>query len=630
MKKLGFIFIILSFTFKGYTQNQDYLFPVNPGERNYLSGSMGELRGTHFHGGIDIKTGGAIGWPIYAAAEGYVSRIKVSPVGYGNALYLYHPAFGTTTVYGHLDKFEARIADYVKNEQYRRKSFSLDISLTKEQFPVHKGDLIAYGGNTGGSSGPHLHFEIRDEAQRPLNPLHYNFSEIIDNIRPTAQLVAIRALDTDARVNGEFQTEQYSLYRKGRDYYISEPIEAWGEIGVMVMGYDKLDGSHNRCGIPRLTMKMDGKEISSIHINQVPFNKNREIYLFRDYKLKNEDNRSFQKFYREDGCTMDIYENLSKEGIICIDDTLSHEMEIVLEDAYENQTKIFFTVTGKRPEKDVSMSHHAFEPVKQKIEENTLCFMGRREKNNGLLAEVYANRMKYEVAPSYFVNDYAIYHWDLRKGLPDSVNVCHEMIFPAFDVMAPSGKEFSFFHPYMDIYFSDRTLFDTLYLSVDYADEWDDQKEYFIIGDDGETAFRSSMRVDLKPLKVYENKSKIAAYYTSNLRNFYYQGGEWMGDKFRFYARGLGKYTLIADTIPPTLRILQQNRNGISCLIDDDLSGVDDYKVTVDGEWVLMNYDYKKRKITSEKLDPSQPFSGELVIEITDKVGNKKVYKTTI
>ena len=140
MRNFQFIFIILFSSFNSFSQGQEYLFPVNPGQRNYLSGSMGELRTTHFHGGIDIKTGGAIGWPIYAAADGYVSRIKVSPFGYGNALYIYHPNLGTTTVYGHLDKYEARIADYVRNEQYKRKSFDLDLSLTKEVFSVAKGD----------------------------------------------------------------------------------------------------------------------------------------------------------------------------------------------------------------------------------------------------------------------------------------------------------------------------------------------------------------------------------------------------------------------------------------------------------------------------------------------------------
>lgn len=629
MRNFQFIFIILFSSFNSFSQGQEYLFPVNPGQRNYLSGSMGELRTTHFHGGIDIKTGGAIGWPIYAAADGYVSRIKVSPFGYGNALYIYHPNLGTTTVYGHLDKYEARIADYVRNEQYKRKSFDLDLSLTKEVFSVAKGDLIAYGGNTGGSGGPHLHFEIRDEAQRPMNPLHYNFSEVIDNIPPIAQLIAVRALDAEARVEDQFQTEQYSLFKRGKDYYISRPIPVWGKIGIMVMGYDQLDGASNKTGIPKLTMKVDGNTVSSVHVNKVPFDRNREIYVFRDHKLKSESYKEFQKFYREDGCTIDIYENLIKEGQVCIEDTLTHEVEVVLEDAYKNQTKIFFTLVGKKPEKNVSISYKSFKPIKQSIAENTLYFMGRKEENSGLLAEVYANRMKYEVAPSYFVNDYAIYHWDLRKGLPDSVNVCHEMIFPTFDVMVPSGKEFSFFHPKMDLFFTNRTIFDTLFLKVDYADEWDDMKEYFIIGEEG-MPLRSSLKVVLKPQKTYENKSKVSAYSTSNLRYFSYSGGSWIGDKFQLYTTSLGKFTLIADTIPPTLRILQQSRNEISCLISDDLSGIGDYTVTVNGEWVLMNYDYKTRKIVSEKKDPSKPFIGDLVITIADKVGNKKIYTSKI
>lgn len=612
-----------------FSQGQQYLYPINPGQRSYLSGSMGELRGTHFHGGIDIKTGGAIGWSVYATADGYISRIKVSPVGYGNALYIYHPKYGTTSVYGHLDRYEERIADYVRKEQYKRKSFDLDISLTADAFPVQQGDLIAYGGNTGGSSGPHLHFEIRDAAQRPLNPLHYNFSEVKDNIPPIVQLFALRALRPDSRVENQFQTAQFTPYRSGNTYYYTRPIPVWGEIGVMMMGYDMMDGSSNKTGIPHLKLKVNGKEVSSIHVNAVPFDRNREIYVFRDYQLRREERKEFQKLYKEDGMTINIYENLVNRGILNIRDSLTYEVEIELEDAYRNQTKVLFTLVGQKPKDNISLSHHAFKPIKQEIAENTLFFMGKKDGDTGVLAEVYANRLKYEISPSYFVNNYGVYHWDLRKGLPDSVNLCHEIFYPKYDVMVPSGKEFSFFNNRMNLFFSQHSLFDTLYLKVDYADEWDDSKEFFIIGEDN-VPLRRSVKVQLKPQKEYPDKSKVRAYYTSNLRNFSYQGGFWSGDKFQLNVSTLGTYTLLADTIPPTLRIINQNRSNITCIIDDALSGIESYEVMVDGEWVLMNYDAKNRRLSSEKLDPSKPFRGELVITVTDKVGNKKEYSTKI
>ena len=153
-------------------QDNPYLFPIRPNQRNYLAGTMGELRGAHFHAGIDIKTGGATGVKVVAAADGYVSRIKVSGVGYGNALYIAHPKLGTTTVYGHLKKYNEQIAEYVLTTQYKNKSFTVDLFPDKTKFPVKKGDFIAFSGNSGGSSGPHLHFELWENGS-PVNPEDY-------------------------------------------------------------------------------------------------------------------------------------------------------------------------------------------------------------------------------------------------------------------------------------------------------------------------------------------------------------------------------------------------------------------------------------------------------------------------
>ena len=139
-----------------------------------------------------------------------------------------------------------------------------------------------------------------------------------------------------------------------------------------------------------------------------------------------------------------------------------------------------------------------------------------------------------------------------------------------------------------------------------------------------------SIKVVLKPLLKYDQPSKVSAYYTENLRDFSYSGGEWKGDEFEFFTNALGKYTLLEDTVPPSIRVIEQNRDHFRCYITDKLSGLKDYNLTVNGEWVLLNYDPKRNYFWSEKLDESKPFQGDLELKATDEVNNEIIYSTKI
>ena len=610
-------------------QENPYMFPVRTDQQNYLSGTMGELRGTHFHAGIDIKTGGTSGLKIFAAADGYVSRIKVNGGGYGNALYIAHPQLGTTTVYGHLKKYNEQMADYVLKEQYKRKSFALDLYPEKDAFQVKKGDLVAFSGNSGSSAGPHLHFEIRDKFQRPLNPLDYKFSEIKDNISPTVQKIGLKTMNKNSRINNQFGFFEFTPSRIKNEYTISKTIPVYGEIGILLMGHDRLNNASNKNGIPHLNMRVDDQQIIDITIDKIPFSKTRQIMCYQDYQIKAKESKSFQKLFIDDGNELNIYKTDSNKGIIYIKDSLDHDIKITLKDAYGNTSIVRFKVKGTNPQVTAIKNSKSFKPFRHFVVDNTLVFMGKKAENNGFFTHVYANRMSYELSSSYYVNNYSVYLWDLRSGMPDSIEMCGEKIYPGLEMIIPSESDFKYYKSEFDLHFYAKTLFDTLYLKTDYMDELAADKEFFEISEDI-YPLKKNMKITLKPKLTYQHKEKVSAYYTTDLNNFSFQGGEWVKDKFELMTRTLGKYTLLADTMPPKIKVVQQNRDYFRCYITDDLSGIKDYELYINDRWVLMNYDPKRDYIWSEKLDKSLPFTGNLKLKVRDNVNNEKIYSTTI
>ncbi len=590
---------------------------------------MGEMRGAHFHAGMDVKTGGVTGYNIYASADGYISRIKVEGGGYGNALYIQHPQLGTTTVYGHLLSFHDKIGEYVLQEQYRRKSFAVDLYPERNLFKVSKGDIIALSGNSGSSGGPHLHFEIRDSRQLPMNPLDFGFTEVKDNISPVVQKIALKTINKNSRIDHQFGLFEFTPSKLNNTYGLSKPIEVYGEIGVLLMGYDQLNGASNKNGIPHLSMTLDGKTVIDITIDKVSFSDSRNVLCYRDYELNTTEKKSFRKLYIDDGNELNVYNKHINRGIISIRDTLTHDLTIEVGDAHGNKSVVKLQLKGTIPSVTADKVSTGFRPFRHKVVDNTLVFMGKKAENNGFFAHIFANRMEHELSPAYYVNDYSVYLWDLRTGLPDSIELCGENIYPGLETMVPSGKEFRYFKNEFDLYFYQKTLFDTLYLKTDYIDEIVDNREVFEISEDIYPLHRN-MKISLKPRLSYQRKDKISAYYTTDFKNFAYQGGEWKGNRFEFLTRTLGKYTLLADTIPPEIRIIQQDKDQFRCYIKDALSGVGDYELRINGEWVLLNHDPKNNYLWSEKLDKNKPFAGLLELKVRDKVNNEKVYQTTI
>ncbi|HSY61564.1 MAG TPA: M23 family metallopeptidase, partial [Cytophaga sp.] len=287
---------------KGY-----FMFPIKPGQRNYLAANMGELRPNHFHGGMDIKTDGQIGLPVYAAADGYVSRLRVSTNGYGNTLYITHPN-GLVTVYAHLDRFNATIHTYELEQLYAMKQTDIDILIPAGILPVKRGEVIARSGNTGGSGGPHLHFEIRDSRENVLNPALFGFTEIMDNIKPSFDKIAIRTMDSNSRVNDEFGRTEFAVQTSSTGKYtVTQPITAKGLLGIEIKVHDKMNETHNVYGINCIELKVDGKEVFYHNLETYAFNESRYINVHIDYETYILKRQYFQKCYVADGNNLNFY-----------------------------------------------------------------------------------------------------------------------------------------------------------------------------------------------------------------------------------------------------------------------------------------------------------------------------------
>ncbi len=345
MKAMICIVLLLLTTITGIAQDNYYSTPLKIPLQ--LSASFGELRSNHFHSGIDIKTQGTTGLPVNAVANGFISRIVVSPSGYGNALYIDHPN-GTTTVYGHLKKFRNDIQQYVRDIQYKNQSFKVDVAVPPGTFPVIQNEIIAESGNSGSSGGPHLHFEIRDtKTEEPLNPLKYNLP-VNDKTAPKLFSLLIEPLSDKSHVSNSHSRKIYPVVFYDGKYHIkSNPvIPVYGNMGFAIQANDYFDNSWNKCGIYSLELYVDGIQHFQIRMDRLSFSQSRYINSYINYEMYVTQKRRYQKTWIEPGNKLSNYSSVVNRGIININDEKVHQVKMVLKDTYANTSELEFNVKG--------------------------------------------------------------------------------------------------------------------------------------------------------------------------------------------------------------------------------------------------------------------------------------------
>lgn len=502
----------------------------------YLTAPFGSLRDNHFHSGMDIKTYEREGLPVYAVADGYISRIKYSPVGYGKALYIDHPN-GYTSVYGHLQDANGDIAVYIKKYQYEIERFDFDHFPGRDKIRVKKGQIIGWSGNSGGSTGPHLHFEIRDtKSEEVINPQLFGILGV-DLYQPAIKKVLLYTLEQnrpvmlrDITINKNTTVLSVDSVHTYKDTLLLNG----SNIGIAAEAYDYLTNLTSEYSIYSLELIIDGIKRHSYKLDRFNFDDSRCINVHIDYEKYKQDKIRYQKCFKDDGNRISIYNYMRNKGKFPLKDTAVHTVVI---NAYD--------FSGKK---------------------GSVRFYIKRDMVNSVLM----NR------PSVCTN--AIFYPNKQNTLKVKDA---EIIIPA------------------------RALYDTL--SFCYKQLPKEKYAYSFTHQvqDLNTPLNSSMTVSIKPDGVSEqgkDKLLIASVFPSGFLQSV--GGGFENGWVTVRTATFGNFLVVADSIPPVIKPVNIPASGevrdtasIRFIAEDNLSGIASYRATVNGNWVLMEYDAKNNEL---------------------------------
>ena len=345
--KILIIFLLLF----NFLHSQTESFPQYPNPVKipvYLSATFAEIRTNAFHAGVDIRTQGVEGKEVFAVADGYVSRIGVSPYGYGKVLYITHDD-GFTSVYAHLSKFNKKIGEFVKNRQYETKSFAQNILLEEDEFQIKRGDFLGFTGNSGSSGGPHLHYEIRyTETQEPVNPLFFGL-KIKDNIKPCIKGVAIYPLK-NSMVNGQESALYLDVIDENNAYSVENPIfRVNGDVAFGINVFDQADGSSNKNGPYSIELFIEDALIFSIISYKYSYSETRYVNSLIDYSYFIENKERFIRTEIDEFNKLTVYDE--KNGVVTVNEGDTLNIKYVVKDYNNNVSTLAFTLIGEKSSK---------------------------------------------------------------------------------------------------------------------------------------------------------------------------------------------------------------------------------------------------------------------------------------
>jgi len=559
------IFPIFSFSQIAKVEDIDITSPVDI--PIYLSGTFGELRSNHFHSGIDIKTQGAEGKNVIAIADGWVSRIKISEGGYGKAIYITHPN-GYVSVYGHLKKFNNKIQKIVIDKQYEKESYTIQIFPDKDEIKVKKGEIIAYSGNTGGSMGPHLHFEIRKEStQHPVNPLLNKNIKIKDFYRPSISKLAIYPIDKNSTINGKHDTLYLDIVGWGLEHRIknNNKIIVSGRISFGISTIDRMNDISNKNGVYSTKLFYDSSLIFHLSMSELSFNTTRYINSVIDYSYYK---KTKKRIIRTQIDTNNIFNNyllVKDNGIINFDDTLIHSFTYKVFDAYENTASLSFNVKSSLAEN-----------ISKNNIRDSLRF--RFDKSNSIIQDSIIVRF-----PSN--SFYQSFNFNYESLGKDSIS--YSSVYKLHDRFTPVQKYFS-----IEIIPNAVNKRNENKLYISYSPN---NTEYFYIDSKKEGDYLIC-------------RSRQLGYYKI------------MADTIPPKIREVNFHDKKALT----------NQNTLKIKIEDNETGIKTYRATINKKWILMEFDSKKNLLIYHFDNRITKGENEFKLVVVDLLGNVSEYNCSL